>query len=65
MRIRDEQRKAKNTGKNDLKIKDLLTGNLPDKVIREIYQPEKQFERTRYTKAYMQDFFKRNLTRPN
>ena len=38
---------------------------LPDKVIREIYQPEKQFERTRYTKAYMQDFFKRNLTRPN
>lgn len=59
------ERRLKNTGKSDLKIKDLLTGNLPDAIIREIYKPEKQFERNRYTKGYMQDFFKRNLTRPN
>jgi len=35
------ERKAKNSGNNDLKIKDLLTGNVPDKVLREIHRPDK------------------------
>ena len=65
MRKLIEERRAKNTGRNDFKLKDILTGNLPDKVIREIYRPEKQFERKRWTKKYMEDFFKKNLTRPN
>ena len=43
----------------------MLTGNLPDKVLREIYRPEKQFERHSMTKKYMKDFFQRNLSRPN
>ena len=43
----------------------MLTGNLPDKVLREIYRPEKQFERHSLTKKYMKDFFLRNLSRPN
>jgi hypothetical protein len=57
MRKLIEDRRAKNAGKNDLNYKDLLTGNLPDKVLREIYRPEKQFERHSLTKSYMRDFF--------
>ena len=60
-----EDQRAKNRGKGDLNIKDMLTGNVPDKVLREIHRPEKQNERNQYTKGYMRDFFKRNVTRPN
>ena len=60
-----EERRAKNKKGGELNYKDLLTGNLPDKVLREIYRPEKQYERHSMTKKFMKDFFQRNLSRPN
>jgi len=41
-REKDEERRNKNKSKNQLKLKDVLTGNIPDDVIKEIKQPEKQ-----------------------
>ena len=32
-KARDEERRSKNKGKGDLKLKDVLTGNIPDQVI--------------------------------
>ena len=40
-----EEARQKSKGKEDLKIKDLLTGNLPNKVLRDIHHPDKQNER--------------------
>ena len=58
-----EERRSKGRNKGDLTKKDLLEGNIPPEVILEIARPDKQFERKRFTKDYMLDFFKRNLTR--
>ena len=59
-----EERRNKNRNNAVITMKDLLTGNMPDDVIAEIQRPDKQMERNRFTKDYMLDFFKRNLTRP-
>ena len=64
-KARDEERRSKNKGKGELKLRDVLSGNIPDTVIQEINRPDKQIERNRFTKDYMMDFFKRNLTRPS
>ena len=58
-----EERRQKGRKKGELTKKDLLEGNIPPEVLLEIARPEKQFERKRFTKDYMLDFFKRNLTR--
>ena len=64
-KAKDEERRSKNKGKGELKLKDVLTGNVPDAVVREIFQPEKQIERNQLTKDYMKNFFVKNLTRPS
>ena len=42
-------------------MKDLLTGNLSNDIIKEINRPEKIALRKQMTKSYMLDFFERNL----
>ena len=64
-KAKDEERRSKNKGNKELKLRDVLSGNIPDTVIQEINRPDKQIERNRFTKDYMMDFFKRNLTRPS
>jgi len=60
-----DARRAKNQDSNQLTIKDLMSGNVSEDLWKEIVRPEKQQARQEVTKEYMNDFFNRNLSRPN
>ena len=59
-----EERRDKSKQNGELKIIDIIKGNVPDYMAQSINRPEMQIKRNRMTKDYMQDFFDRNLTRP-
>lgn len=42
---KNAQNEKKRKKSNDIRKKDLITGNLPEKAIREVCRPEKQLER--------------------